>query len=50
METHPDAGNEELLKTITELQQKLEGANAELASEREEVLHICTFAPSSGIS
>ncbi|XP_024459967.2 uncharacterized protein LOC7496117 isoform X1 [Populus trichocarpa] len=30
-----DAGSEEHLKTISELQAKLEGANAELASERE---------------
>lgn len=30
-----DAGSEEHLKTISELQAKLEGANAELALERE---------------
>jgi hypothetical protein len=35
-----DAGSEEHLKTISELQAKLEGANAELASEREKVTHI----------
>ncbi|KAF2289374.1 hypothetical protein P3X46_009243 [Hevea brasiliensis] len=35
-----DAENEELLKTISELQSKLEGANAELASEQEKAKNL----------
>lgn len=45
LEIHPDAENEKLLKTISELQSKLEGANAQLASEQEKV---CLFMTVSG--
>lgn len=41
METRSDAGSEEHLKTISELQSKLESANAELVSEREKVAYVC---------
>lgn len=43
MESHSDAGNEELLKIISELQSKLESANAELVSEREKVVYVCVL-------
>ena len=36
-----DAGNQELSKLISELQAKIEDANAETLSEREKVVELC---------
>ena len=41
MKTLSDTGNEENLKMISELQSKLEDANAQLISEREKVVCTC---------
>lgn len=41
MQSDADAGNEEHLRVISELQSKLEGANAELVSERKKVMKVC---------
>ncbi|KAL1330459.1 hypothetical protein AAHE18_12G111100 [Arachis hypogaea] len=39
-----DAGNEEHLKTINDLQSKLEVSNAELISEKEKVILVLAYA------
>lgn len=39
-ETFSDAGNEEQLKMVNDLQSKLEVANAELSSEKQKVILI----------